>query len=235
MQRYKRALVTGASSGIGYAIVKKLLELGYEVVGISRTITNEHINHNNFQALQVDLSDEKALKQLSLKLKNEEYSVVVHCAGFGVFAPHEELSFETITKMSFLNLTAPMILTNTLLRTLKKNDGYLIHINSIEALRASKFAALYSATKAGLKAFGDALFEETRKSNLSITNINPDMTESAFYDALRFDVSDKEDEKLLSEDIADAVQHILTMRKGAVVTNYTIRSLHFGIKKKTKR
>jgi NADP-dependent 3-hydroxy acid dehydrogenase YdfG len=61
------------------------------------------------------------------------------------------------------------------------------------------------------------------------------MTESAFYDALRFDVSDKEDEKLLSEDIADAVQHILTMRKGAVVTNYTIRSLHFGIKKKTKR
>ena len=235
MQRYKRALVTGASSGIGYAIVKKLLELGYEVVGISRTITNEHINHNNFQALQVDLSDEKALKQLSLELKNEEYSVVIHCAGFGVFAPHEELSFETITKMSFLNLTAPMILTNTLLRTLKKNDGYLIHINSIEALRASKFAALYSATKAGLKAFGDALFEETRKSNLSITNINPDMTESAFYDALRFDVSDKEDEKLLSEDIADAVQHILTMRKGAVVTNYTIRSLHFGIKKKTKR
>ncbi|MDQ7060089.1 MAG: hypothetical protein Q9M43_02770 [Sulfurimonas sp.] len=76
-------------------------------------------------------------------------------------------------------------------------------------------------------------FEETRKSGLRITNINPDMTESSFYDDLRFDVSKKEDEKLLSEDIADAVEHILTMRKGAVISNYTIRSLKFGISKKS--
>ena len=235
MQTLKRALVTGANSGIGYAITKKLLSMGYEVTGISRTITDATFLNNHFQAIQVDLSDEKALKNLSSFLKKEEYSLLINCAGFGVFAPHEELSFETITKMSFLNLIAPMVLTNTLLRTLKKNDGYLINITSIEALRASKFAALYSATKAGLKAFGDALFEETRKSNLSITNINPDMTESAFYDTLRFDVSDKENEKLLAEDIADAVVHILTMRKGAVVSEYTLRSLNFSIVKKAKK
>jgi NADP-dependent 3-hydroxy acid dehydrogenase YdfG len=58
------------------------------------------------------------------------------------------------------------------------------------------------------------------------------MTQSAFYDELRFDVSDKEDEKLLASDIADALKHILSMRKGAVVSEYTIRSLKFGIKKK---
>jgi short-subunit dehydrogenase len=137
--------------------------------------------------------------------------------------------------MTFLNLTAPMLLTNVLLRSLKENAGYLININSIEALRASKFAAVYSATKAGLRAFSDALFEETRKSALSISNINPDMTQSNFYDALRFETSQKEDEKLLVSDIADAVEHILSMRKGAVVSDYTIRSLHFGIKKKTKK
>jgi NADP-dependent 3-hydroxy acid dehydrogenase YdfG len=60
------------------------------------------------------------------------------------------------------------------------------------------------------------------------------MTESAFYDELRFDVGKKENEKLLASDIADAVEHILTMRKGAVVSEYTIRSLHFGIVKKAK-
>jgi short-subunit dehydrogenase len=125
-----------------------------------------------------------------------------------------------------------MLLTNATLRSLKDSDGYLININSIEALRASKFAALYRATKAGLKAFSDSLFEETRKSGISITNINPDMTESNFYDELRFDVSESEDEKLLASDIADAIEHILTMRKGAVVSDYTIRSLKFGIKKK---
>jgi short-subunit dehydrogenase len=134
--------------------------------------------------------------------------------------------------MTFLNLTAPMLLTNATLKELKKNGGYLININSIEALRASKFAGVYSATKAGLKAFSDALFEETRKSELSITNINPDMTESNFYDALRFETSTKEDEKLLASDIADVLEHIISMRKGAVVSDYTIRSLKFGISKK---
>ena len=47
-----------------------------------------------------------------------------------------------------------------------------------------------------------------------------------------FKTSDKEDEKLLVSDIADAVEHILSMRKGAVVSDYTIRSLKFGISKK---
>ncbi len=231
----KKAVVTGASSGIGRAITQRLLTLGYRVIGISRTIEDSLIGHKNFQAIQTDLSDPKETQKLSLLLQEEELFILVNAAGFGRFAPHEELNFQTIEAMTHLNLTAAMILTNTSLRSLKKNSGYLININSIEALRASKFAALYSATKAGLKAFGDALFEETRKSELSITNINPDMTESAFYDELRFDVSKKENERLLASDIADAVEHILSMRKGAVVSEYTIRSLHFGIEKKTKR
>jgi short-subunit dehydrogenase len=127
-----------------------------------------------------------------------------------------------------------MLLTNALLRSLKKNDGYLININSIEAIKTSKFAGVYSASKAGLKAFSDSLFEETRKSGLSVTNINPDMTQTSFYDELRFDTSDKEEERLLASDIADAVEHILTMRKGAVISDYTIRSLKFGISKKSR-
>jgi NADP-dependent 3-hydroxy acid dehydrogenase YdfG len=58
------------------------------------------------------------------------------------------------------------------------------------------------------------------------------MTHSNFYNDLRFETSQHEDEKLLSSDIADAVEHILSMRKGAVVSEYTIRSLNFGISKK---
>ena len=228
----KKAIVTGASSGIGKEISKRLLELNYTVIGMSRTLDAKSFNDKNFKALQVNLSSEKETLNLCETLKNEEISVLIHAAGFGRFEPHEELSAKTITEMTFVNLTAPMLLTNTLLRTLKKNEGYLININSIEALRASKFAGVYSATKAGLKAFGDALFEETRKTKLSITNINPDMTESSFYDDLRFDVSTKENEKLFASDIADAIEHILTMRKGAVVSEYTIRSLNFGISKK---
>ncbi|MBU0720396.1 SDR family NAD(P)-dependent oxidoreductase [bacterium] len=229
----KTAVVTGASSGIGKEIAGRLLSLGYSVTGISRTISDKDFDDTRFTPLQADLSCEASTLLACAKLKDYDLSILINCAGFGRFEPHEELSLQTITKMTFLNLTAPMLLSNTLLRSLKKNGGYLININSIEAVRASKFAGVYSATKAGLRAFGDSLFEETRKSALSITNINPDMTQSGFYDALRFETSQKEDEKLLASDIADAVEHILKMRKGAVVSDYTIRSLNFGISKKS--
>jgi len=232
MMSKKKAIVTGASSGIGKEIALRLLKMGFEVIGISRTVDETEFNNPNFTAIQSDLSNQTSTLKLCETLKNTEAYILVNCAGFGRFEPHEELSQKTILDMTFLNLTSPMLLTNTLLRSLKSNEGYIININSIEAIRASKFAGVYSATKAGLKAFGDSLFEETRKSGLSITNINPDMTQSGFYDELRFETSQKEDEKLLCSDIADAVEHILTMRKGAVISDYTIRSLKFGISKK---
>lgn len=228
----KIAVVTGASSGIGREISKRLLLLNYKVIGVSRTIDKADIRDTNFIAIQADLTNKSDILELIEKVKKESVYILINSAGFGQFAPHEELSMESIIKMTFLNLTAPMILTNALLRDLKKNSGYLININSIEAIRVSKFAALYSATKSGLKAFSDSLFEETRKSMLSVTNINPDMTESEFYNKLRFQTTDKENEKLFVSDIADAVEHILSMRKGAVVSDYTIRSLKFGISKK---
>jgi len=228
----KKAVVSGSSSGIGHAIALELLDLGYEVIGISRNEPSDLSKHSAFTQLTCDLSDEQQTLKLCEVLKKKDIFILVNCAGMGRFEPHEELQAKTITKMTFLNLSAPMLLTHSTLRSLKKEAGYLINISSIEALRASKFAAVYSATKSGLKAFSDSLFEECRKSELSITNINPDMTQSGFYDDLRFDVTHKENEKLLTTDIADVVSHILKMRKGAVVSEYTLRSLNFGIKKK---
>jgi short-subunit dehydrogenase len=229
----KTAVVTGASSGIGKEIALRLLTLGFKVIGLSRGINEDTILHDNFEYIKADLSDENSTLLACGKLKTKDVHILVNCAGFGKFEPHEELSPDLITTMTFLNLTAPMLLTNALLRDLKKSDGYLVNITSIEAIKTSKFAGVYSATKSGLKAFSDSLFEETRKTSLSITTINPDMTQSNFYDDLRFETSQKESEKLLASDIADALEHILSMRKGAVVSDYTIRSLNFGIKKKS--
>ena len=227
------AIVTGASKGIGKAIALRLLKLGYKVIGISKTIDTAMQQNENFTAYTCDLSDARALEKLSTDLKKEsEIALLCNVAGFGVFEPHEEVDAVTLTRMVALNLTAPMILSNALLRILKQNGGTIINITSIEATRASKFSAIYSATKAGLRTFSHSLFEEVRKSGVNVVSINPDITDTSFFDSLRFEPTSEEDSRLEAKDIADAIENILTMRKGVCVTDITVRPQKFAISKK---
>ena len=225
----QQALVSGSTKGIGKSVTKMLLKLGYEVVGLSRQEPAQ--KPKGYTHIEVDLSKEKELFKVAEQLKNRHFDVVVNNAGFGMFRPHEELSGSQIYSMVMLNLTAPLILAKATLPSLKKRGGYLFNITSIEAVRSSKFSASYSATKSGLKAFGDVLFEESRKTDLHVCNIIPDMTETNFFDNLGFGVTDKTSQKLFAQDIADAIEHILGLRDGIVVQNYMVRSLHFGIAK----
>ncbi len=229
------AVVTGARSGIGKAITYLLLEKGYTVYGISRRIAPGDFRQGHFHALPCDLSIPEAIESDTRLLKEiDDISLLVNAAGAGRFDPHETLDPSLIAGMAALNLTAPMILSNLLLRTLKTNRGTIINITSVEALRASKFAALYSATKSGLRAFGQSLFEEVRKDGVNVVTINPDMTDTPFFDDLRFGVGEAEDSRLQPSDITAVIETILSMRPGAAVTEVTIRPQRFGITKKKK-
>jgi short-subunit dehydrogenase len=225
------AIVTGASSGIGEAISRMLLAKEYRVIGISRS--KGGIDHPSFEHVSCDLRDGTEIEALKYRFgDHNDLVLLVNAAGFGRFEPHEELSPKTITDMIALNLTAPILLANQLLRPLKKGKGIIVNITSIEATRHSKFSALYTATKAGLRAFGHSLFEEVRSSGVGVVTINPDMTDTPFFDALRFGVGENPETKLLSADIAEALGNILEMRRGLSVTELTIRPQQFGITKK---
>lgn len=225
------AIVTGSSSGIGKAIALMLLDEGYSVVGISRS--HGEISHRDFRHIECDLSIARPLEAIKGELLGiTDLTLLVNAAGFGRFEPHEELNPTLITDMIALNLTAPILLTNLLLRPLKETQGAIINITSIEATRSSKFSALYTATKSGLRAFGNSLFEEVRASGVGIITINPDMTETAFFDNLRFGVGESEDTKLFASDIAQTIRNLLCMREGVSVTELTLRPQRFGISKK---
>jgi short-subunit dehydrogenase len=217
----KTALVTGSSSGIGKAICSELKSNGYEVHGISRT---------NGEII-CDLKDIKAL-QIKIKkfLKTTDIDLLVNCAGVGVFTPHEELKLEQIETLIDVNLKAPIILTNLCLRSLKKTKGHIINVASIEATRHSKFSALYTATKSGLRDFSLALFEELRKAEVKVTNINPDMTKTAFFDELNFEPSTNKNCYLVPQDVAKTLIHVI--KSPLVVTDITVRAQKFGITKK---
>ena len=217
----KIALVTGVSSGIGKAIADELTKNGYKVYGISR---------KNGEII-CDLRDIKSL-HIKIKefLKTTDISLLVNCAGVGVFAPHEEISFEKINELIDVNLKAPILLTNLCLRSLKKTKGHIINIASVEATKHSKFSALYTATKSGLRDFSLSLFEELRRSGVKVTSINPDMTQTAFFDKLNFKPSNEENTHMKPKDIAKVLIQIVTSQ--LVVTDITIRSQKLGIVKK---
>lgn len=209
----KKAIITGYSSGIGKAICEKL-EDEYTIIKLT-------------SRLEQSDSLEKEVKEL---LKTNEIDLLINCAGLGVFEPHEELNIAKIKQLIDVNLTAPIILTNLCLRSLKKTQGHIINITSIEATQHSKFSALYTATKAGLRDFGLCLFEEVRKSGVRVTSINPDITQSDFFADLKFKPSSKEESYLLASTIAQSIYDILNT--SGVVTDFTIRPQRFELKKK---
>ncbi|RXJ68888.1 short-chain dehydrogenase [Halarcobacter ebronensis] len=210
----KRAIVTGYSSGIGKAICESLKKSDFEII-----------------RLKSRLEDIKALEaEIKEILKDKDISVLINCAGVGVFKPHEEISLSKIKELIDVNLTAPIILANLCLRSLKKTKGHIINIASIEATRHSKFSALYTATKSGLRDFSLALFEELRRSDVKVTNINPDLTKTNFFDTLNFQPSENKEAHILPEDIAKAVLDILAF--DGVITDITIRPQRLEILKK---
>lgn len=209
-----KAIVTGYSSGIGKAICEELEKNNYQIIKLQSRL--ENVNEV-----------EKEIKEIT---QNQDINLLVNCAGVGIFQPHEEISLLKIKELIDINLTAPIILTNLLLRSLKRTQGKIINITSVEATKHSKFSALYTATKSGLRDFGLCLFEELRKSGVGVTSINPDLTKTNFFDDLQFEPSSKEDTHLLPQTIAKAVIDILNI--DGVVTDITVRPQKFEIQKK---
>ncbi|MBN1839175.1 MAG: SDR family oxidoreductase [Campylobacterales bacterium] len=217
----KTVLMTGGSSGIGKAIKNILTCKEYQVFNIGR----------NEAQIVCDLRDEKSLENaVKAWLKTHEVDVLINCAGIGLFDPHESISPSKIKNLIDINLTAPIMLSSLCLRSLQKTQGHIINITSIEATRHAKYSALYTATKSGLRDFGHCLFEEVRKSGVKVTSINPDMTQTPFFDALHFKPSEDESTHLLPETIAKSVWDVLHVN--GVITDLSIRPQKVGITKK---
>ena len=198
-------IITGASSGIGKALADLCISRGFHVLGLGRTVQAKE----GLTPIIFDLAQSQTIEATLLPyLKSHTIVGLINCAGFGRFEPHEELNTTTIIQMTAVNLTAPILLSKLFLRSIKEHQGFIINITSIEATKSSKFSALYSATKSGLRAFGLALFEEVRKSGVQVVSINPDMTDTAFFDELRF----KPNEKAFINELVEDDYIVLTQK-----------------------
>ena len=229
-------LVTGASSGIGLAICHTLLKEGYEVYGIGRNFSSLP-DSSHFHPIILDLTDTQALTDTILSLKKEvTFSILVNNAGVGYYGPHEELSASSIAEMVQVNLTAPLLLTNLLLRDLKQEQGHIIAISSVTATKHNNtHGCAYGATKAGVSSFHKSLFEEVRKYGLRVTVIQPDMAKTNLYRNASFQECAAEDTHLTPEEIADAVLFALHARKGMNFSELTLQPQRNQIQRKPSK
>ena len=231
------AIVTGASSGIGLSIAKKLVELEYKVYGCARDFSQTDFPHECFVQNSCDVTDIPKLTGTIERVIQEERDirVLVNNAGTGYFGPHETIKPAQLEEMVKTNLLAPLVLSRLLLPTLRETRGAIINIASITALEPSRFGCAYAATKAALHHFSRSLFVEVRKSGVKVVTILPDITKTPFYEKLDFRPADDPSCYLTPTCVADAVASVLSQREGTVITEIVLRPQKLRVEKKRRQ
>lgn len=234
MHSIKRTiLVTGASSGIGRATARNLLQQGHHVIGVSRDSSKFIRQMDNFTPMQLDLSrlDNIPPKVRELEQTFPGIDAVVFCAGKGQFGSVEEFSYPQIEDLMRINFTSQAFLVKALLPALKRKDySDLIFIGSEAALKGSRKGALYCASKFAVRGFTQALREECGKSHVRVCLINPGMVKTPFFEQLSFEPGDDDSNFIEPEDVAEAVSYVLNSRSQIVIDEINLSPLNKVVK-----
>lgn len=182
-----KALVTGASSGIGREIARLLAARGCSLVLVARRLDRLEELRRELKteavAVACDLSDEDGCFRLYEQMKGEGVDVLVNCAGFGVFGPFLETDLRRELEMLDVNVRALHILTKLFCRDFAaRGSGYVLNVASAAAFQPGPLFSSYYASKAYVLRLTEALAEELRRagSGVSVSAFCPGPVETEF-------------------------------------------------------
>jgi len=232
----KLVVVTGASSGIGLALVKASLAEGYAVLGIANNFEKTGLDHPDFHCRSINLADLDALPAAMSALLDEidmPVKALINNAGIGRMGFLEQLSVKDIRLVMDTNLTSQVIVTKAFLPLLKKQgEGDILFMGSEAALKGARQGSIYCASKFAIRGFSQALREECGKSGLRVTLINPGAVRTPFFEKLQFEPGIAAENAIEPEDIANAVSMVLAVRQGTVFDEITLSPRNHVWKKK---
>ena len=184
----KTALITGATSGLGYEFVQLLAKDQYNLIIVARNekkLNNikAEFSHLNVTSIAKDLSKANAIPELveEIKEKQLQVDVLINNAGFGLLGKFDELSVEKQLEMIQLNISALTELTHAFLpKMIQRNTGKIMNVASTAAFQPGPLMAVYYATKAYVLSFSEALVEELNGTNVTVTTLCPGATKTNF-------------------------------------------------------
>lgn len=174
-----KALITGASSGIGKDMALYLLSLGYDLFVVSKDKKNlEEIykSYDNVKVISLDLTKHDNCLKLYNDLKKENIDLLINNAGFGDAGKFYETSLEKELNMIDLNIKAYHILTKLFLKDFVERDyGRILNVSSMAGFMPGPNMATYYATKNYVTSLSLAIYEELKKekSNVKISIFTP--------------------------------------------------------------
>lgn len=182
-----KALITGASSGIGRDIARLLSCRGWEVVLVARRadklIQLKKELGNKAVCVRCDVSRTDECIKLHDLLKDDDIDMLVNCAGFGDCGFFTETSLEKELSMIDTNIKAVHILTKLFLQDfIEKNEGYILNVASIAGFFSGPLMATYYATKNYVVSMTGAIYEELQRkgSDVKISALCPGPVDTEF-------------------------------------------------------
>lgn len=200
MSRWERALVTGASRGIGEAFARRLAAAGTDLVLVARSedelreLADElHADQGvQVDVLAADLTSPTERRPVEDRLASVELPVdlLINNAGFGSSGLFHELDLERETGQIALNLTTTTRLTRAALgQMVASGRGGVINVASILAFQPGPHGAVYAACKAAVLSMTEAVHEEVRGTGVHVTALCPGFTRTAIFDVAGGDTS----------------------------------------------
>lgn len=191
--RGRLALVTGASSGLGVDFATILAERGCDLILVARRedrlrqLADQLGGRHGVKVhvLAMDLAPLGAAQKLydEIGTRGLQVDVLINNAGFGVYGPFLEIPWEREEEMLRLDIVALVHLTKLFARDMvARNFGYILQVSSIGAYQPSPTYGTYSAAKAFVLSFGEALSYELRRTNVRVSVLSPGVTETEFLD-----------------------------------------------------
>ena len=182
-----KALITGASSGIGRDMARVLSDKGYDLILVARRKNRleklqKELN-TNVEIIELDVSTTFNCMKLYNKVKKQDIDIVINNAGFGLAGNFDETKLERELDMIDLNIKTVHTLTKLFLKDFKKkNKGYILNVSSSAAFQPGPLMATYYSTKSYVYNMTMAIYEELRreKSNVYVGCLCPGPVNTEF-------------------------------------------------------